>query len=305
MSASTQKVVPSLNEAHASEVELTRVPLGTLRDRMDGLVGKRPGVATRARAPLAAEEILEERELFARLRDDADPIGREHVVERYLPLARALARRYAGSSHDFDDVFQVACLGLLKAADRFDLDRGTAFSSYAQPTISGEIKRYFRDRTWAVRVPRDLLELSLRVERATSTLERDLSRSPTVPELAQAVQASQEDVLEALQAAQAHRTTSLQARWGGADDPDEDTLSDHFGVEEDGYQLAEQRAILRDLTAPLTARERLVLHLRFTHDLTQAEIGERIGVTQMQVSRILRRTLARMQSAARGHARAA
>ena len=200
----------------------------------------------------------EDRALFERYLDRRDPVDRELLVERFLPLARQLARRYQRPEEPFDDLFQVACLGLVKAIDRFDLSRDVAFSSYAVPTILGEIKRYFRDRTWSVRVPRDLQELALRVDRKVSELSTDLRRQPTVSEIAEAVGIEEEDVLEALEASGAYRATSLS-----------------------------------------TPREREVLRLRFEEDLTQAEIGERIGVSQMQVSRIIRQSIARLRTVAR------
>jgi RNA polymerase sigma-B factor len=179
-----------------------------------------------------------------------------------------------------------------------------AFSSYALPTIVGEIKRYFRDRTWSVHVPRDLLELTLRVERALERLESDLHRSPTVAELAVAVDVGEEDVLEALQAATAYRATSFEVPRGRTDDDDADTLGDALGVWETGFDRAEERATLGALMRTLTPRERRVLRLRFEHDMTQAEIGAHIGVSQMQVSRILRRCVARLQGEALTLARA-
>jgi RNA polymerase sigma-B factor len=255
-------------------------------------------MAVRTPRPGARERMLEERDLFSRLVDGDDPVDREHVVERYLPLARRLARRYQRADEPFDDLFQVACVGLIRAIDRFEIDRGVAFSSYALPTIVGEIKRYYRDRTWAVHVPRDLLELTLRVERTLDRLEGDLHRSPTVSEVAAAIGATEEDVLDALEAATAYRATSFEVPRGRTDDDDADTLGDSLGTFESGFDRAEERATLDSLMATLTPRERRVLRLRFEHDLTQAEIGARIGVSQMQVSRILRRCVGRLQGEA-------
>jgi len=237
----------------------------------------------------------EDRALFARYLDKRDPVDREMLVERFLPLARQLARRYQRPEEPFDDLFQVACLGLVKAIDRFDLDREVAFSSYAVPTILGEIKRYFRDRTWSVRVPRDLQELALRVDRAVSELSLDLHRQPTVQEIAEKVGEEEEDVLEALEASGAYKATSLEAP-RGADDDAGDTLGDSLGTVEHGFSLAEDRATIEHLMRSITPREREVLRLRFEEDLTQAEIGELIGVSQMQVSRIIRQSVARLRS---------
>jgi RNA polymerase sigma-B factor len=236
----------------------------------------------------------EDRALFARYHDRRDPVDRDMLVERFLPLARQLARRYARPDQPFDDLFQVACLGLVQAIDRFELGRQVAFSSFAVPTIVGEIKRYFRDRTWSVRVPRDLQDLTLRVDGAVTELSLDLQRQPTVTEIAARVGHDVEDVLEALEAAGAYRATSLEAP-RSTDDNGVDTLADTLGTEEHGFAVAEDRATLLHLMRSLTERERKVLCLRFLEDLTQAEIGERIGVSQMQVSRIIRRSLERLR----------
>jgi RNA polymerase sigma-B factor len=237
----------------------------------------------------------QDRAPFVRYLDKRDPVDREMLVERFLPLARQLARRYQRPEEPFDDLFQVACLGLVKAIDRFDLGREVAFSSYAVPTILGEIKRYFRDRTWSVRVPRDLQELALKVDRAVSDLSLDLHRQPTVEEIAAKVGAEEEDVLEALEASGAYKATSLEAPRGSEDDS-ADTLGDTLGIVEEGFALAEDRATIEHLMRSITPREREVLHLRFAEDLTQAEIGERIGVSQMQVSRIIRQSVARLRA---------
>jgi RNA polymerase sigma-B factor len=239
-----------------------------------------------------------DRVLIARYLERRDPADREMLVERFLPLARQLARRYERPEEPFDDLFQVACLGLVKAIDRFDLGRDVAFSSYAVPTILGEIKRYFRDRTWSVRVPRDLQELALRVERKVAELSTGLRRQPTVAEIAAAVGAEQEQVLEALEASAAYRATSLSLPRGDDDEAGE-TLGDTLGTPEEGFGLAEDRATLDRLLQTVSQREREVLRLRFEEDLTQAEIGERIGVSQMQVSRIIRQSIARLRTVAR------
>ena len=244
-----------------------------------------------------SERAQDDRALFARYLDTRDPVDREILVERFLPLARQLARRYQRPEEPFDDLFQVACLGLVKAIDRFDLSRDVAFSSYAVPTILGEIKRYFRDRTWSVRVPRDLQELALRVDRKVAELSTDLRRTPTVPELAEALGAQEEEILEALEASGAYRATSLSTPRGNDDEAGE-TLGDTVGTDEDGFGLAEDRATLAQLLRAVTPRDREVLRLRFEDDLTQAEIGELIGVSQMQVSRIIRQSLGRLRTVA-------
>ena len=205
------------------------------------------GVAADGRRREVTDRVGEDRALFARYLDKRDPVDREMLVERFLPLARQLARRYQRPEEPFDDLFQVACLGLVKAIDRFDLEREVAFSSYAVPTILGEIKRYFRDRTWSVRVPRDLQELALKVDRAVSELSLDLHRQPTVEEIGAKVGADEEDVLEALEASGAYRATSLDAP-RGADDDNRETLGDAMGTEEQGFARAEDRATIADLT---------------------------------------------------------
>jgi RNA polymerase sigma-B factor len=240
-----------------------------------------------------------DRSLFERYLDERDPVDRQVLIERFLPLARQLAGRYQRAAEPFDDLFQVACLGLIKAIDRFDLEREIAFSSYAVPTILGELKRYFRDRTWSVRVPRGLQELTLKVDRAVTDLTLTLQRAPTVGEIAASVAAQEAEVLEALHASGAYRAVSLDAPRGG-DDCD-DTLGDTLSVDDDRFEHAEDRATLARLARRITPREREVLRLRFAEDLTQAEIGERIGRSQMQVSRIIRQALARLQVSAETH----
>jgi RNA polymerase sigma-B factor len=235
----------------------------------------------------------EDRALFERCADPTDPLDRDALVVRFLPLARSIASRYAHAGEPFDDVFQVACVGLLKAIDRFDVAKDRAFSSFAVPTISGEIKRYFRDRTWSVHVPRDLQDRTLAVERASSELQTERSRAPTVSEIAERLGIEDEEVLEALHARRARRSDSLDAPLR-LDDEDT-TVGNVVAVREPGFDAAERRADLDGQLRVLTSRERLVLRLRFEHDLTQCEIGERIGVSQMQVSRILRASIERLR----------
>ncbi|HET6507599.1 MAG TPA: SigB/SigF/SigG family RNA polymerase sigma factor [Baekduia sp.] len=245
-----------------------------------------------------ADRAREERLLFSRLaQSPGDPALRAALVERYLPLARRLARRYQRPEEPFDDLMQVASLGLVKAIDRFDPSRDVAFSSYAVPTILGEIKRHFRDRTWSVRVPRDLQEMALKAERTVGELTRKLHRQPTVPELAEQLGCSEEQALEALEAAGAYHATSLDTPRGAEAEPG-DTLADTIGDHDDNYARAEERATIDRLMRSITPREREVLRLRFEEDLTQAEIGEIIGVSQMQVSRLIRQAVTRLRSAA-------
>jgi RNA polymerase sigma-B factor len=238
----------------------------------------------------------EECALFERLAREGDPRDRAALVERFLPLARTLARRYQRSGEPFDDLLQVASLGLIKAIDGFDTDRGIAFSAYAVPTILGEIKRYFRDRTWAVHVPSHLQELTLRVDRAVGELAEKLRRQPSVPEIVVAVGADEEAVLEALQAGGAYRARSFDEPSGGGEDAV--TLGESIGVAEHGFARVEARVTFAALLNVVTSREREVLRMRFEEDMTQAEIAAAIGASQMHVSRIIRGALARIRQAA-------
>jgi len=236
--------------------------------------------------------------LLAAFAERPDPQLREALVERYLPLARSIARRYAHGTEPLDDLVQVASVGLLKALDRYNPDRGVAFSSYAVPTIAGELRRYFRDRTWAVRPPRGLQERALAVEKSTAELTNRLGRSPTVRQIGQALELEDEEVLEAMEALRAGHATSLSAP-RGSDDEGDQTLGETLGSEEQGFALAEHRVVYEQLANTLTARERRVVELRFGEDLTQEEIGKRVGVSQMQVSRVLRQALAKLEAQAR------
>jgi RNA polymerase sigma-B factor len=244
-----------------------------------------------------AGPLLADRALFERYLERRDPVDRDVLVERFRPLARALARRYQRTGEPLDDLFQVACLGLVKAIDRFDLNRDVAFATYAVPTMLGEIRRYLRDRTWSVRVPRGLQELALRVDKTIVELSSDLHRQPTVAEIARAAAATEEQVLDALQAAGAYRATSLQTSRATEDDAG-DTLGDTLAGTEPGFGLAEDRATLAQLLRAITPREREVLRLRFEDDLTQRQIAQRIGVSQMQTSRIIRHSIASLRTAA-------
>jgi RNA polymerase sigma-B factor len=252
-------------------------------------------------APPEAGRRDADQRMFERYLDEGDRVDRDAIVERFLPLARHYAARYQRSGEPFDDVFQVACYALVKAVDRYDPQRGVAFSSYAVPTITGEIKRHFRDHAWAVRPPRDLQDLSMRVDRVIGELNRELGRQANVEEVARAIAGEPEEVLEAIEASSAYRATSLETPRAGGDD-DADTLGDSIGAIDDGFDRAEQRAHLDALMRSLTPRQRDVIRMRFEDDLTQAEIGECIGVSQMQVSRVLRQAIARLRILAEGGA---
>jgi RNA polymerase sigma-B factor len=240
----------------------------------------------------------DDRRLLERYHDSGDPAAREALVQRFLPLARQLARRYQRGSEPLDDLVQVASLGLLKAIERFEPERPTAFSSFAVPTILGELKRHFRDKGWSVRVPRDLQELAVRVERVGDELARELGRAPTLDEIGARIGVTVEQVLEAREAAGAYRAVSLDRP---RDDEEEgEGVADTMGADDPGFGLAEDAATVARLMDVLSDREREVLRLRFSEDLTQSEIGARVGVSQMHVSRLIRQSLARLREAAEG-----
>jgi RNA polymerase sigma-B factor len=238
----------------------------------------------------------EDRRLLERYHHESDPAARDALVERFLPLARQLARRYQRAGEPLDDLVQVASLGLLKAIERFDPARETAFSSFAVPTILGELKRHFRDKGWSVRVPRDLQELAVKVDRVGEDMGRELGRAPTPTEIGERVGATPEQVLEAREAAGAYRAVSLDRPRNEEDDEGE--LVDAFGSEDHGYAVAEDAATVERLMRVLSDREREVLRLRFEEDLTQSEIGAIVGVSQMHVSRLIRQSIARLRAEA-------
>ncbi|MET7400285.1 SigB/SigF/SigG family RNA polymerase sigma factor [Dactylosporangium sp. NPDC005572] len=233
-------------------------------------------------------------ELLARLQqlrpdDPARKRARDDVIELCLPAARRLARRYGATGEPLNDLVQVACLGLVKAVDGFDASRGIEFGTYATPTIIGEVKRYFRDRTWGIRLPRRLQELRLAVNQARDDLVQTLGRSPTVPDLAAHLDVDEEQVIEVIGAVHAYHPMSLDAPSIGADD--EATLQDAIGSDEPEFVLVDYRESLHVLLDRLPEREQRILTLRFYGNLTQAEIADRVGLSQMHVSRLLRQSL--------------
>ncbi len=231
-----------------------------------------------------ALEDADERELFRRRPDET---AREELTRRFLPLAEYLARKFGGRGESLDDLFQVASLGLLNAIDRFDLDRDVQFSTYAAVTMVGELKRHFRDKGWAVRVPRRLQEVGLRINTVLPELSQELGRSPTIDEIAARCGASGEEILEAMEASQAYATSSLEAPAGeeGA------APIDVIGADDPSLVLLEEWASVAPAVRDLPQRERTVLYLRFFRGLTQSEVAREIGVSQMHVSRILAQTL--------------
>jgi RNA polymerase sigma-B factor len=251
----------------------------------------RGGVARAGPAPAARDRLL-----FRRYRDERDPIDREELLRRFMPLARQVASSYAGGTEPYDDLLQVACLALVRAIDRFDPGRGVAFSSYAVPTIGGELKRHYRDKTWAVRVPRDLQDRAMSASRARDCLSATLGRAPTAGELSAHMDVDEGDLLEALRAGDAHTATSLELPR-----PEQDadlTLRDSLPYHERGYEVVDARESLDHLLCTLSRRDREILRLRFEEDLTQREIGARIGLSQMHVSRIIRGAVGQLGEAA-------
>ena len=221
---------------------------------------------------------------------ERDPAARDELVDRFMPFARKLALRYIHSREPLEDLVQVACIGLLNAIERFDPEQGKKFTTFAAPTILGEIKRYFRDKGWAVHVPRDLQERALAVSRHADRLSAELGRSPTVDELADALDCTIEQAIEAIDAAENYQLTSLDAPIA-QDGEEHCALADTLGSEDDGFELAEERHALVTSWATLSDLEREVLGLRLVQGLTQREISRRIGYSQMHVSRLLRRSM--------------
>ena len=237
------------------------------------------------------ERMTDEQELLRRYHHDGDLDARQALVEQMLPLVRTLARRYVNRGEPLDDLIQVGCVGLIKAVDRFDVSRELRFSTFAVPTILGEIKRHFRDRAWSVRVSRGIQERNARIARAVDRLSGRFGRSPTLEELAEATESTVDQVLESLQGAQAYATVPLELVSSG----DDAEPLDWLGGEDPGYNQTEERLVLARGLEVLPAREREIVMLRFFGGLTQREIADRIGVSQMHVSRLLRRAIARMQ----------
>jgi RNA polymerase sigma-B factor len=237
---------------------------------------------------------IEDSQLWERFTATRDPATREELIERNLPFAKRLALRYRGASEPFDDLYQVASLGLVNAIDRFDPKRGIPFTAFASPTILGELKRHFRDRVWTVRVPRGLHDRMAEVDKAITELTKQLQRSPSVGEIAERLGLEQTDVLEVMEANHNRRPLSLD-RPAGGEESDEAPPSEWIGEEDERFELVEGRIALDAALPFLEERERVVLRLRFVDDLTQSEIADRIGHSQMHVSRILRRALAQIR----------
>jgi RNA polymerase sigma-B factor len=241
---------------------------------------------------------LEDRRLLVRYHESGDVAAREELVKRFLPLARQLARRYQRTNEPLDDLMQVASVGLVKAVDRFDPERGTAFSTFAVPTILGELKRYFRDAGWAAHVPRGMQERAMRLEQAVEAVNRRVGRSPSTKELAAELGQTEEEVLETLEAQSAYDAVSLEQQRSD-DSQGGDTYADTLATDEESYELVEYQATIAPALKALSPRDRMILHLRFSQDMTQSEIATRIGVSQMHVSRLIRQALARLRVVAK------
>ncbi|HVV91065.1 MAG TPA: SigB/SigF/SigG family RNA polymerase sigma factor [Solirubrobacterales bacterium] len=248
-------------------------------------------------APAAGDR--HEQELWRRVSKQRDQAAREELVNMYLPVARRVAGRYAGVVEPYDDLVQVASVGLLNAIDRFDVDRGTPFLGFAKPTIMGELKRHFRDKVWTIRVPRVLHDRMAAIETATEDLTEELSRPPSPQEIADHLQLDLSAVLETLAADENRRPIGLEAHVRG-EDGDGPSTPEWIGIVDDGYELVEDRLTVETVLPGLDEREREVLRLRFVEDLPQSKIAARIGCSQMHVSRLLRNTLARLREQASG-----
>ena len=232
------------------------------------------------------------RALLRAYRERGDDEARRELIEQHMPLVRALARRYAGRGEPLEDLVQVGSIGLIKAIDRFDVNRGVELTTYAIPTIVGELRRHFRDKSWALHVPRRLKELNLKLSRLMEELTAQLGRSPTVAELAEAAGVEEEEVIDALESSHAYTSRSLSAL--SDEESDLDPLQ-WLGADEPAYETAEDRHLLATGLAALDDRERRIVHLRFYEGLTQSQIAREVGISQMHVSRLLRRALEKMR----------
>jgi len=235
-----------------------------------------------------------DRELLREYHLRGNASAREELIERYMSLVRSLARRYAYRGEQLEDLVQIGAIGLIKAIDRFDVNRGVELTTYATPNIIGEIKRHFRDKGWSVRVPRGLQELNVQLSRLIEQLTVQLGRSPTIPELAEAAHVEEEEVLEALESSRAYTSLSLSAGTTGDDEEDLDPL-ESIGSEEPQYEISEDWAAIEPGLRALDKREKAILHLRFFNGLTQSQIAQQIGISQMHVSRLIRRALQKIR----------
>jgi RNA polymerase sigma-B factor len=232
--------------------------------------------------------------LLRRYHEQGDIAARAQLIEQYMSLVRSLARRYAYRGEQLEDLVQIGAIGLIKAIDRFDVNRGVELTTYATPNIIGEIKRHFRDRGWSVRVPRGLQELNIQLSRLMEELTVQHGRSPTIPELAKAAGVNDEEVLEALESGRAYTSLSLSVGASSDDEGELDPL-ESLGTEEPRYEVSENLAMLAPGFRVLDERERKILHLRFFEGLTQSQIAQQVGISQMHVSRLIRRSLEKIR----------
>jgi RNA polymerase sigma-B factor len=239
---------------------------------------------------------LDDKILLRKYHEEGDLQAREKLIEQYMALVRSLARRYSYRGEQLDDLVQIGAIGLIKAIDRFDLDRGVELTTYATPNIIGEIKRHFRDKGWSVRVPRGLQELNVQLSRLVESLTVELGRSPTIPELAKAAGVEEEAVLEALESGRAYSSLSLSTGGGGGDGDDDLDPMESIGAEEHEFEVSEDRAVLAPGFRVLDERERKILQLRFFDGLTQSQIAQQVGISQMHVSRLIRRSLEKIRN---------
>ena len=303
MNGAAEQAAPGDTEAGVPEARAHSVPQGqTETDLQEADVTQAVAAEPEEAAPRSSRLSVDRertRELFIELQGapEGDPRkqrARDSLVEQHLPLVEHLARRFRNRGEPYDDLVQVATIGLIKSVDRFDLERGVEFSTYATPTIVGEIKRHFRDKGWAVRVPRRLQELRLSLASATSELSQKQGRAPTVSELAAHLKISDEEVLEGLESANAYSTLSLDAGDSGSGD-EPMPVSETLGVEDEGLEGVEYRESLKPMLERLPPREKKILMLRFFKNMTQSEIAAEVGISQMHVSRLLARTLAQLR----------
>jgi RNA polymerase sigma-B factor len=238
---------------------------------------------------------LDDKILLRKYHEEGDLLAREKLIEQYMSLVRSLARRYSYRGEQLEDLVQIGAIGLIKAIDRFDIDRGVELTTYATPNIIGEIKRHFRDKGWSVRVPRGLQELNVQLSRLVESQTTELGRSPTIPELAKAAGVEEEAVLEALESGRAYSSLSLSTGGGGGDGDDDLDPMESIGTEEHQFEVSEDRAVLAPGFRVLDERERKILQLRFFDGLTQSQIAQQVGISQMHVSRLIRRSLEKIR----------
>ena len=235
------------------------------------------------------------RKLFAQYKETNDPEVRDQLIVSHLNLVRFLASKFKNRGEPLDDLIQVGTIGLIKAIDRFEPDRGLEFTTYATPTIMGEIKRHFRDKGWSVRVPRRLQELSAKINQVTDDLTKELQRSPSIEEIAQRLETTVEEVLEAMESSSAYSSVPLEGGSSGADGDETPSIIDQYVTEDEDLAGSDDRIVLEEAIRDFSPREQEIIRMRFVEGLTQVEIAEKLNISQVQVSRLLRRTLKRIQ----------